>query len=104
MNKIKNTLSTKELKQFWDKFQANYSNNIENNLFPVMVSLCNLSNLTKKIKQTKNEFNILELSCGSGDGINYTISSIKNQENPNKNKINIYGTDISKNMLNAAYD
>lgn len=104
MNNLKFSFNSQELKHFWNKYQASYSANMERNMFSILINLCNLSNITKRIQKSDTPCKILETSCGSGLGIKY-INDLANLSVTNSHPgVNIYGTDISPQMLDTAWD
>jgi ubiquinone/menaquinone biosynthesis C-methylase UbiE len=91
MKKIANSA---ELKVFWDTFEKLYSKRITYNLHSVFVNMCNIT----KLHSDKKFDSILELSCGSGIGLQYLSNTFKSR------RVDIYGTDISTKMLNSSYE
>jgi ubiquinone/menaquinone biosynthesis C-methylase UbiE len=87
---MKKVMNSTELKLFWDTFQKNYEKNIGLNIHPPYLAMCNISKITEKKS-------ILELSVGPGTGLYELCNLLKNKS------CQIYGTDISSNMLDASY-
>lgn len=100
MKKIPNVLTPSQLQKFWNSFQKDYTSYMERNLFSVFTSMCNITNITNKF-QSKDKVNILELACGPGSSLEHLVY-LAQKHNINNKEINIFGTDISKNMLDIA--
>jgi ubiquinone/menaquinone biosynthesis C-methylase UbiE len=88
---MKKVMNSTELKIFWDTFQKNYEKNVSLNIHPPYVAMCNIAKIIEKKS-------ILELSVGPGTGLSELSNLMKNKE------CQIYGTDISTNMLEASYN
>jgi len=82
-------LTSQELKVFWNSYAEHYHKNVERNFISVYVNLCNLTKIYRKK-------NILELSCGSGEGLKYLTTNLEN-------KINLFASDISDNVLEQTH-
>jgi ubiquinone/menaquinone biosynthesis C-methylase UbiE len=102
MKKDLKVMTTDELKNYWNDFEDIYSTYMEHNGIPMYVQMTNLLKL-KHMFQSPNNLNILELSVGSGEGLYYLITTALLFNTMNK-KINIYATDLSDKMLEAAYE
>jgi ubiquinone/menaquinone biosynthesis C-methylase UbiE len=90
-----------ELKTYWDAFESDYSNFMENNVFPLYSIMLNMLK-AKQHFRNEIDLNILELSTGTGEGLFYLIHIAK-LNNFNNKVINIYATDIAPKMLESAY-
>ncbi len=84
-------LTSKQLQELWNVFANSYHKNLERNLFAPYFNLCNLTNIFDKR-------NILELSCGAGEGLNYLLSKTVN------NNLNIFTSDMSETMLGTTHN
>jgi ubiquinone/menaquinone biosynthesis C-methylase UbiE len=93
---MQNVMSSSQLKTFWDKFQKLYTQRIAININLPLVAMCNLG----RIKTNTNINKILELSCGPGVGLEHLINNLKSRQN----EVEIYGGDISENMLQNSFD
>ena len=103
MKKVKQSMSSSELKKFWNAFQSDYTAYGEQNMFPSMAAMCNLTRIKKLLSSGSEPVNILELSAGSGVGLQYIYNTAQNLQSLHKRPVNIYGGDISPDMVNVAY-
>jgi ubiquinone/menaquinone biosynthesis C-methylase UbiE len=97
--------STQELKLFWNTFQKDYTKIIEPNMQSLFVLLFNSSNIlnpfnNKNQNQNKNKKIILEPACGGGAGLEYMCNELHKRNI----EADIYGTDISNNMLDYTFN
>ena len=81
-------LTSKELQNFWNNYSGLYEKHVEKNFESVHMNLCQLANIYYKK-------NILELSCGSGNGLRNMLLHMQKRKN-------IFATDISEKMLKNA--
>jgi SAM-dependent methyltransferase len=102
MNSETKILSSEDLKSLWDGLEKNYAIYMGNNLFPIYPILANIAKLKQNFQSSEN-INILELSTGAGDGLCYLVQMAKLNNKANK-RINIYGTDLSPNMLKTTFE
>ena len=98
---MKKASTSQELKSFWNNFQFDYTSVMEPNLLSLFILLFNSSKILAPNNNLNNErLIILEEGCGGGAGLEYII----NQLNSRNIEADIYGTDLSNQMLDHAYD
>jgi len=97
---MKSVSSTSELKIFWNNFQKDYMNHMEPNVLNLFMMLFNSSNIFKINEITSGRKTILEAACGAGAGLEYLCWQLNQKEI----EADVYGTDLSPNMLEATYN
>jgi ubiquinone/menaquinone biosynthesis C-methylase UbiE len=96
MKKLNKAITTENLKVFWNEFEKEYSTHSEKKMIMIYSGLWELASKYKKQ-------NILELACGTGEGLKYMVHDLISTDEIERNKINIHALDLSSNMLNSAY-
>lgn len=95
---MKKVSTSQELKAFWNNFQKDYTTVMEPNLLSLSILLINSSSLWHNNSNQKKT--ILEMGCGGGAALEYIANSL----NFMNLEADVYGTDLSGNMLETAYD
>lgn len=97
---MKKFSTTPELKSFWNNFQKDYTDHMEPNVLNLFIMLFNSSNIFKINQNLTGRKTILEAACGGGAGLEYLCWQLKQKEI----EADVYGTDLSPNMLEATYN
>ncbi len=91
---------TSELKLFWNDFQKDYTKYMETNVLNLFIMMINASDIFKTNQNSRTKKTILEAACGSGGGLEYLCFQLHQRQID----ADIYGTDLSPNMLEYTYN